>query len=206
MATEGQGGQTRPDLGAESQDSATSSCPSPVLFFFFFFFLKPGSRSLSYLLLCVAGCVSLLSPPLFSRPLSFSWSLPLSCVPGWPLLSALGSDITHRSVLPARQLQSLESKLSSVRFPGDTLSFEEERVNATVWKLRPTAGLQDLYIHSREEVGWAGVGGIRDWECSTPQCSDTLVCPQSPRKVGPRHNVAGDKGVSSLPGPLGSLV
>ncbi|XP_023421776.2 adhesion G-protein coupled receptor G1 [Cavia porcellus] len=55
------------------------------------------------------------------------------------------------ATLASQQLQSLESKLSSVRFPGDTLSFEEERVNATVWKLRPTAGLQDLYIHSREE-------------------------------------------------------
>ncbi|KAM6176304.1 adhesion G-protein coupled receptor G1 isoform 2-T2 [Erethizon dorsatum] len=55
------------------------------------------------------------------------------------------------ATLASQQLQSLESKLSSVMFPGDTLSFEEERVNATVWKLQPTAGLQDLYIHSQEE-------------------------------------------------------
>ncbi|XP_045389589.1 adhesion G-protein coupled receptor G1 isoform X2 [Lemur catta] len=56
------------------------------------------------------------------------------------------------SASPAgRQLQSLESKLSSVRFPGDTVSFEEDRINATVWKLPPTAGLQDLHIHSRRE-------------------------------------------------------
>ncbi|XP_004843212.1 adhesion G-protein coupled receptor G1 [Heterocephalus glaber] len=51
----------------------------------------------------------------------------------------------------SQQLQSLESKLSSVRFPGDTVSFEEDRVNATVWKLQPAAGLQDLYIHSHKE-------------------------------------------------------
>ncbi|XP_069353886.1 adhesion G-protein coupled receptor G1 isoform X8 [Eulemur rufifrons] len=50
-----------------------------------------------------------------------------------------------------QQLQSLESKLASVRFPGDTVSFEEDRVNATVWKLQPTAGLHDLRIHSRQE-------------------------------------------------------
>ncbi|XP_069353879.1 adhesion G-protein coupled receptor G1 isoform X1 [Eulemur rufifrons] len=56
------------------------------------------------------------------------------------------------SAAPAgRQLQSLESKLASVRFPGDTVSFEEDRVNATVWKLQPTAGLHDLRIHSRQE-------------------------------------------------------
>ncbi|XP_008066215.1 LOW QUALITY PROTEIN: adhesion G-protein coupled receptor G1 [Carlito syrichta] len=52
---------------------------------------------------------------------------------------------------PARQLQSLETKLTSVRFKGDMVSFEEDRVNATVWKLQPTAGLQDLHIHSRQE-------------------------------------------------------
>lgn len=50
-----------------------------------------------------------------------------------------------------QQLQNLESKLASVSFPGETVSFEEERVNATVWKLPPTAGLQDLRIHSRQE-------------------------------------------------------
>lgn len=56
------------------------------------------------------------------------------------------------SATPAGQrLQSLESKLTSVRFTGDTVSFEEDRVNATVWKLQPTAGLQDLHIHSRQE-------------------------------------------------------
>lgn len=56
------------------------------------------------------------------------------------------------SATPAGQrLQNLESKLTSVRFTGDTVSFEEDRVNATVWKLQPTAGLQDLHIHSRQE-------------------------------------------------------
>lgn len=64
-------------------------------------------------------------------------------------------------VLPhTRQLQSLESKLTSVSFLGDTLSFEEDRVNATVWKLPPTAGLEDLQIHSQQEVGALGWGGL----------------------------------------------
>lgn len=56
------------------------------------------------------------------------------------------------SLPPASRLHSLESKLTSVRFTGDTVSFEEDQVNATVWKLQPTAGLQDLHIHSRQEV------------------------------------------------------
>ena len=48
-----------------------------------------------------------------------------------------------------------------MKFTGDTLSFEEDLVNATVWKLQPTASLQDLRIHSRREVrsqgpGWSG--------------------------------------------------
>lgn len=51
----------------------------------------------------------------------------------------------------SQQLQNLESKLTSVSFLGDTLSFEENRVNATVWKLPPTAGLEDLQIHSQQE-------------------------------------------------------
>lgn len=64
-------------------------------------------------------------------------------------------------VLPhTRQLQSLESKLTSVSFLGDTLSFEEDRVNATVWKLPPTAGLEDLHIHSQKEVSALGWGGL----------------------------------------------
>lgn len=48
----------------------------------------------------------------------------------------------------SRQLQSLESKLASVRFAGDTLSFEEDLVNATVWRLQPAASFPDLHIHS----------------------------------------------------------
>lgn len=55
------------------------------------------------------------------------------------------------STLASQQLQSLESKLASVRFPGDSVSFEEDLVNATVWKLQPSASLQDLHIHSRQE-------------------------------------------------------
>ncbi|XP_028357765.1 adhesion G-protein coupled receptor G1 [Phyllostomus discolor] len=50
-----------------------------------------------------------------------------------------------------QRLQSLESKLTSLRFTGDAMSFKEDRVNATVWKLEPTAGLQDLRIHSGQE-------------------------------------------------------
>ncbi|XP_004704930.1 adhesion G-protein coupled receptor G1 [Echinops telfairi] len=50
-----------------------------------------------------------------------------------------------------RQLQSLESKLTSLRFTGDRVSFQEDRVNATVWKLQPGAGLQNLHLHSRQE-------------------------------------------------------
>ncbi|XP_059732587.1 adhesion G-protein coupled receptor G1 isoform X2 [Bos taurus] len=50
-----------------------------------------------------------------------------------------------------QQLQSLESKLASVNFTGDAVSFEEERINATVWKLQPAFSSQDLHIHSRQE-------------------------------------------------------
>ncbi|KAM5133028.1 adhesion G-protein coupled receptor G1 isoform 2-T3 [Callospermophilus lateralis] len=55
------------------------------------------------------------------------------------------------STLASQQLQSLESKLAAVSFPGDSVSFEEDLVNATVWKLQPSASLQDLRIHSRQE-------------------------------------------------------
>lgn len=68
--------------------------------------------------------------------------------------------LTCHALSHTRQLQNLESKLTSVSFLGDTLSFEENRVNATVWKLPPTAGLEDLQIHSQQEV-WClrmGVG------------------------------------------------
>ncbi|XP_055991928.1 adhesion G-protein coupled receptor G1 isoform X2 [Sorex fumeus] len=59
-----------------------------------------------------------------------------------------------RRLLPTpigQQLQDLESKLTSVKFPGDSVSFEEDRVNATVWKLGPAASLEDLHIRSRQE-------------------------------------------------------
>ncbi|XP_015414442.1 PREDICTED: G-protein coupled receptor 56 [Myotis davidii] len=49
--------------------------------------------------------------------------------------------------------QTQKSSLRYERFTGDTVSFEEERVNATVWKLQPTAGLRDLHLHSRQEEG-----------------------------------------------------
>ncbi|XP_036201564.1 adhesion G-protein coupled receptor G1 isoform X1 [Myotis myotis] len=72
------------------------------------------------------------------------------------LLKAPGKSPRRPSATPthsSQQLQSLESKLTSLRFTGDTVSFEEERVNATVWKLQPTAGLRDLHLHSRQEEG-----------------------------------------------------
>ncbi|XP_012599427.2 adhesion G-protein coupled receptor G1 isoform X1 [Microcebus murinus] len=55
------------------------------------------------------------------------------------------------AVPASRQLQSLESKLTAVPFAGDTVSFEEDGINATVWKLRPAAGLGDLHIQSGKE-------------------------------------------------------
>uniref|UniRef100_A0A8C8ZVT8 Adhesion G-protein coupled receptor G1 n=1 Tax=Prolemur simus TaxID=1328070 RepID=A0A8C8ZVT8_PROSS len=79
-------------------------------------------------------------PPLLATSVSSWWSPQNTSLPG-----AAGFTFSFH------QLQSLESKLSSVRFPGDTVSFEEDRINATVWKLQPTAGLQDLHIHSRRE-------------------------------------------------------
>lgn len=53
--------------------------------------------------------------------------------------------------VPIRQLQNLESKLSTVKFTGDSVSFEEDRVNATVWKLRHSAGQQDMHIHHAQQ-------------------------------------------------------
>lgn len=50
-----------------------------------------------------------------------------------------------------QQLQNLESKLSTVKFTGDSVSFEEDRVNATVWKLRHSAGQQDMHIHHAQQ-------------------------------------------------------
>lgn len=81
-------------------------------------------------------------------PLS-SLFLPVLCIrsPALALPSA-----TYHVLLHTRQLQSLESKLTSVNFAGDTVSFEEDLVNATVWKLPPTAGLEDLQIHSQQQV------------------------------------------------------
>lgn len=85
------------------------------------------------------------------------------------LLGAPGKAPRRPSATPTRssqQLQSLESKLTSLRFPGDTVSFEEERVNATVWKLPPTAGLQDLRLHSGPEEG---PGEIREYAVLLPR-------------------------------------
>ncbi|XP_077607429.1 adhesion G-protein coupled receptor G1 [Crocuta crocuta] len=68
------------------------------------------------------------------------------------LLKHPGKTSRRPSSTPAsQQLRSLESKLTSVKFTGDTLSFEEDLVNATVWRLQPMASLQDLHIHSRLE-------------------------------------------------------
>lgn len=74
----------------------------------------------------------------------------LAGIPGSPLHS---QQVIPSSLPPAsRQLQSLESKLASVNFTGDAVSFEEERVNATVWKLQSDLNPRDLHIHSRREV------------------------------------------------------
>lgn len=43
-----------------------------------------------------------------------------------------------------------------MNFTGDAVSFEEERINATVWKLQPAFSSQDLHIHSRQEVRGQG--------------------------------------------------
>nr|KAF6318159.1 adhesion G protein-coupled receptor G1 [Pipistrellus kuhlii] len=85
------------------------------------------------------------------------------------LLKAPGKAPRRPSATPTRssqQLQSLESKLTSLRFPGDTVSFEEERVNATVWKLQPTAGLRGLHLHSGQEEG---PGEVREYSVLLPR-------------------------------------
>ncbi|XP_031805765.1 adhesion G-protein coupled receptor G1 isoform X1 [Sarcophilus harrisii] len=50
----------------------------------------------------------------------------------------------------SKHLQNLESKLVGVHFNGDKASFEEEKINVTVWKLSPE--VKDLHIHSKVEV------------------------------------------------------
>ncbi|XP_036607119.1 adhesion G-protein coupled receptor G1 isoform X2 [Trichosurus vulpecula] len=54
------------------------------------------------------------------------------------------------SISVSRHLQRLESKLVGVHFKGDKASFEEEKINATVWKLKP--GVKDLHIHSKGKM------------------------------------------------------
>ncbi|XP_014644066.1 PREDICTED: G-protein coupled receptor 56 [Ceratotherium simum simum] len=95
------------------------------------------------------SAVSLTLLPLSPAASFLCTCLSSPCLPAGPHLPSC----THPPPPPARRLQSLESKLASVSFAGDTVSFEEDRVNATVWKLQPTAGLQDLHIHSRQEEG-----------------------------------------------------
>lgn len=122
---------------------------------------------------------SLLSPdPLFPRSPSFLSLFLSAFLHPWVLFP----DVTYPLFPPARRLQNLESKLTSVRFTGDAVSFEEDRVNATVWKLRPTAGLQDLHIHSQREVrgqALAGQGGSRCGGCERsppPGLPEPAVC------------------------------
>ena len=107
------------------------------------------------------GCFSLFVP-LFPPPTLFAAylpkSLPLSPCPRTPRIHTKQQPLSP----PARRLQSLESKLTSVSFTGDSASFEEDRINATVWKLRPTASLQDLHIHARQEV--RGHGQQPGWD------------------------------------------
>lgn len=142
------------------------------------------------LLSCLPGRPSFPSPssghPLSRTRRAVSLSCPLSSLPCPSFLSLCASfpgvylpksllclsacrDPLHGShqpsLPPASQLHSLESKLTSVRFTGDTVSFEEDQVNATVWKLQPTAGLQDLHIHSRQEVRGHDLTGSRCGGC-----------------------------------------
>ncbi|XP_027713731.1 adhesion G-protein coupled receptor G1 isoform X2 [Vombatus ursinus] len=65
----------------------------------------------------------------------------------------VGRKLSPTSV--SQHLQSLESKLVGVHFKGDKASFEEERINATVWKLRP--GVKDLHIHSKVKMAQSTV-------------------------------------------------
>lgn len=81
------------------------------------------------------------------------------------------------------------------------MSFKEDRVNATVWKLEPTAGLQDLRIHSGQEVRAqdpTGRGRKQMWKPGAPPslASQGQMCAdqegarpkESPQSVAtPRH-------------------
>lgn len=70
-----------------------------------------------------------------------------------------------------------------MRFTGDTVSFEEDQVNATVWKLQPTAGLQDLHIHSRQEVRGQGLTGSRCGGLAEPDPVTSLGPQEYPQPV-----------------------
>lgn len=152
----------------------------------------PASSLPPQVILCPA-----LTGLFFSLALSPLSPVPLSCLspasfPGMYLpksllcLSACPDPLhgSHRSSLPpASQLHSLESKLTSVRFTGDTVSFEEDQVNATVWKLQPTAGLQDLHIHSRQEVRGQGLTGSRCGGLAEPDPVTSLGPQEYPQPV-----------------------
>ncbi|XP_028931452.1 adhesion G-protein coupled receptor G1 [Ornithorhynchus anatinus] len=56
-------------------------------------------------------------------------------------------------------LQSLESKLAAVPFQGERVSFEEENVNATVWKINSSFSPQDLHLNSKMEKDQKEVQG-----------------------------------------------
>ncbi|XP_074054726.1 adhesion G-protein coupled receptor G1 isoform X2 [Macrotis lagotis] len=65
----------------------------------------------------------------------------------------LSPEKTGRKLSPTsinQYLQSLELKLVGVHFKGEKASFEEENINATVWKLKP--GVKDLHIHSKVKM------------------------------------------------------
>lgn len=152
----------------------------------------PASSLPPQVILCPA-----LTGLFFTLALSPLSPVPLSCLspasfPGMYLpksllcLSACPDPLhgSHRSSLPpASQLHSLESKLTSVRFTGDTVSFEEDQVNATVWKLQPTAGLQDLHIHSRQEVRGQGLTGSRCGGLAEPDPVTSLGPQEYPQPV-----------------------
>lgn len=141
---------------------------------------------------CPEAPVSSTSPPqvILSGPTLFPVYQPESplCslrLPAcWPTWIHPSPPAVISSSLPtaSRQLQSLESKLASVNFTGDAVSFEEERINATVWKLQPAFSPQDLHIHSQREVrgqGWQP-GQEADVEASSAPSphTPTLHIPQ----------------------------
>lgn len=156
-------------VGQCRQDWAQDSpLPHPSPFLFAWTPQLPLSLLRSSSVRYSSGCTSL-SPPLFSLSCLSPAFFPCMYLPKSLLCLSACLDPLHGShqpsLSPASRLHSLESKLTSVRFTGDTVSFEEDQVNATVWKLQPTASLQDLHIHSGQEVRGQDLAGSRCRGC-----------------------------------------